>query len=179
MDDVLLACRVGDFVFVPLLVDVLSEDEDGPIPDEALGDRDDGPTLVEGLDDEDDGPTVVGGLDDEDDVSTLEDVLAEEDLLFGPPVREDEFEDEDNLANDFELLGVIGGGAGCCCWGNELWCDWDDPGWLGDVLVLWPDSIVVVTEGADDDGEDIEFVPLERMFIRLPLTGRKALGDLE
>lgn len=124
LDDVLLACRVGDFVFVPSLVEVLSEDEDGPIPDEVLGDRDDGPTLVD-------------GLDDEDDISTPEDVLAEiEDLLFGTPVREDEFEDEDNFANDFELLGVIGGGAGCCGWGNELWCDCDDPGWLGDVLVL-------------------------------------------
>lgn len=123
MDDVLFACRVGDFVFVPSLVGVLSEDEDGPIPDEALGDKDDIPTVVGGLDDEDDGPTVVDGLDDEDDVSTLEDVLAEEEDLFVPPVREDEFEDEDNLANDFELLGVIGGGAGCCCWGNELWCD--------------------------------------------------------
>jgi hypothetical protein len=35
-----------------------------------------------------------------------------------------------------------------------------------------------VTEGAVDDGDDIEFVPFERMCITLPLTGRKALGDL-
>lgn len=152
--------RCGDFAFVPLLSAGLSDDDD-----------DDDDLLEADLGDDD--PEFVDFVADD-----L--LLAEEwdEVLLLAADRDGA--DDESLANDFELLGVMGGGPeddSACC-DDEFWSDGEDPGLIGDVLVLWPDEVDIVTAGADDD-DAREWLPFEWMFITLPLTGRNALGNLK